>query len=917
MKFNSSRLKEYNYKINNLDYIKAKKLGEVIGLADNQMLRSIRKIQGRYVDLDEIDQLYIERDKLLNRARSKENKEQINIIQTKINSLTFIPEYITIVMNHNSHYEYLFNNGLELNGKKYVRLSCSAGQARVSTVVFCEEEVDKQLNVILNNGRNPNIPLTPSKFNAYFGLSGSATKIVSTPTFCVVPDYERPMSMTVNYVTETDYELDDIIDIRTVESMFNRFDGQGLISVKQSKKWADELGLDYIPAQWCVRQNFIKGMLCTFDIHEFAKEINNGNYLIRTSYKDEYGNYKIVDLRDIDVILSESQFKLWDSFESAEVYQENCKKNNLYWGVSLFTPKQDKNILKLNYQFLQTLNWNKKDIEQACEMFVDWIEGVNSENIYYTLLFLLGENIDENKLENYFSSSSNHWIKALMLNHDLLKDKYIRTKIYDLIKTRIQRACLGEILVEGNFQVIVSDPYAQMQHVCGIEVTGLLKADEYYSAYWNKKSVTLVDSMRAPLTFRSEHLKLNLVKRDLTEKWYKYCYTGILVNVFGKETVHWSGSDFDYDILATTSNETIIKGVYDSELPVVYEAPKSVKIIPERKDLYQADLFAFGSQIGAITNKSTSGYALLPLHKENSKEYQVIMNRLKMCTKLQSAQIDKAKIGRDVKGIPSAWVKYNKVLDTDSDEDKATKELLNNTLLDKHPYFFIYLYKDTKRRYKKHYDEHNFTCLQRFKMNIEDLERKKRKTVPELDFLHTYFEYLPVIDSDSLMNNLCKYIESIDFNIKDKIKSDYDPEIYKTYMNHEISWNESNYNHVREVYDFIIKNLRSALENNIKDAPFDLSTEGYGSVLNGKYQFVEESLIGCGLPIEETVNCLIEYLYRESPSKDKNFLWNIFGEFIVGNITKNINNIVKIPISDPNGNFEYLGNCYTITEVKN
>src|SRR5690606_29011364 len=128
-----------------------------------------------------------------------------------------------------------------------------------------------------------------------------------------------------NYVTETSIEEDDIIEVREIETMFNRFDGQGLVSVRQAKKWADELGLDYIPAQWCIRQNFVKGMLCTFDIHKFCEEVNNGNYNIKTSYNDENGNPKIVDIRDIDVILSESQFKLWDSFDSIEQYQKNCE----------------------------------------------------------------------------------------------------------------------------------------------------------------------------------------------------------------------------------------------------------------------------------------------------------------------------------------------------------------------------------------------------------------------------------------------------------------------------------------------------------------------------------------------------------------------------------------------------------------
>ena len=62
-----------------------------------------------------------------------------------------------------------------------------------------------------------------------------------------------------------------------------------------------------------------------------------------------------------------------------------------------------------------------------------------------------------------------------------------------------------------------------------------------------------------------------------------------------------------------------------------------------------------------------------------------------MCTKLQSAQIDKAKIGKEVKGIPNIWIERQKINKDDNDKVKKEKEFLNSILLDRHPYFFIYL----------------------------------------------------------------------------------------------------------------------------------------------------------------------------------------------------------------------------------
>ena len=92
-------------------------------------------------------------------------------------------------------------------------------------------------------------------------------------------------------------------------------------------------------------------MLNVFDFHKFCEEINGGKYLIDTVYKDEYGNPIKADLRNIDVILTESQFKLWDSYNNLGDYISNCQKNKLNWGVSIHTPKRDKDILNLNYGY--------------------------------------------------------------------------------------------------------------------------------------------------------------------------------------------------------------------------------------------------------------------------------------------------------------------------------------------------------------------------------------------------------------------------------------------------------------------------------------------------------------------------------------------------------------------------------------
>ena len=963
-KYHSGRLKEFGYEINDT-FDKSKNLNEIVGLSDSQMLKTIRDVQNRVIDKNKLEILIKTRDmykialtyqqskkgmksataiaQKLKTIKAKNNlierlyQKYINIsvnsdeakrIQDKINRMLFNPDYVTVVMDNLKQYDYLYHNGFYINNQKYKRLSCGAGQARVSTVVFGNEKIIPKVKEILDNGRNMTKKFSPSKFNAYFGLYGSATKVVSEPKFIVVKDYENTTSFMANYVIENGWGVDDTIIQKMIkDTPMNRTDGMGLISYNQALKWSKEMGLDYVPSQFCVRQSYLKGMLCVFPIHEFCQEINGGNYLVDTIYKDENGNYMKADLREYDVIITESQFKLWDSFDSIDTYVDNCHKNKLDWRVALVSPKEAKRMLKLNYQFIQTLNLGKEDVEELAKQFVEWIVKVSYDDAYYMLLFLLGVNNDTEKINNFLSCSEAYWIKALIANNNVKNDKYIRTKIRELMKTKIENACKGDIYVDGNFQVIVSDPYGFMQHVCGLPVTGLLKEGKSYSNYWNDRGVVQVDAMRAPLTYMSEHVILDLQKDEETEKWYRHCKLGIILNYHGHETFHFAGSDFDMDILATTPNKTMIKGVYRDELPVVYDAPKPKKILFTEDDLYESDTFSFGSIIGSITNKSSNGYAKLPLiEKEfgkDSQEYKLVKSRLQQCCKAQSAQIDKAKIGQEVKGIPKVWINRNKIKKNKKGEviDKHVdrKTLYNNTLLDRYPYFFRYVYKDTNRNYKKYLDEYNVICKQKYKMDFRSLEKLVQKTEEQKEFIAKFYEFCPVLISSSPMNLLCEYIESINFAIFQKTKADAELFDYDIYKRSEFEY-MAYYEEVKSAIQKFISEQRNIIIANSSDDEYENTDENHEISLDIPFEDLYSRLnkINCNPYI--IVNCLVDYFYKEKPKSNKDLLWSVYGKYIYKNIVVNAGNTTTLfPMpcrDDVEGDLQYLGYNYKLQEVK-
>ena len=929
LKFKSSLLREFGYNIETT-FEEAKTLKNVIALADSQMLRTIREIRGQIIDFDNVESLYSEReecDRQLTHSKKITQDEIHNIvekrisIQSKIDTSLFMPDYVTIVIENEKDYDYICEQGVIINGLTYYRLSCSAGQARKSTIVVCAGDIIEEVINRLDNGRDKTIPLAASKYNAYFGLSSSATQTVSEPKFVVVRDFENTDTFNVHFVTEIDGNVDDLVEDKEVTQTFNRTDGMGLISPRQAKKWAEELGLDYIPSQFGLRQSFIKGMLCTFPIHEFCEEVNGGNYIVDTIYKDENGNYIKADLRDYDIIISESQFKLWNCYSGVDDYLDKCHKNNLEWGVPQYAPKECKNVLKMNYQFLQTLNLNENDIKELCKPFVEWINGVSYDNFEYMLLFLLGVNNTADSIDNFLRSSDNYWLKSLVVNPELKNDKYIRSKIRELIKNKIQKGCMGDIYVDGNFQTLVSDPYAYMQHVCGLEPTGLLGRDEFYSNYWNERNVAQVDGMRSPLTFRSEHVVMNLKKTTETEKWYRYCKTGIIINWFGHTVQNFGGADFDLDILATTSNPTIIKGVYRDELTMVYDAPKPEKRVFTQEDIHKADKFSFGSIIGQITNKSSNAYALLTEIEEkygkDNRMWEITYSRLIQCCKAQSCQIDKAKIGREVKGIPKLWVEYRKTDDETVIEKEYTEEdveeirFYNSILLDKYPYFFRYRYKDCKKKYDKYIDSNEGTCRQKFKMSLKSLINLDKKTPEQMEFLDNYYRYMPVTMSNSPMNMLCRYIESVNFEISKKIKEDNSYDISKT-LKYDIDYSDDDYKMVAECLDKHFLNNRGIESFNCGDREFDCNSNIVDIVAD--FSDVANEILSKVNNLSKAVNCVVDYFYLHNPSKNKDVMWAVFGKYIFNKLKKEKNKIF-FPIPNKKGDIKYLGETYSLQEV--
>ena len=902
-KFHTERLKDSDYNIK-INPHQARKNGEMISIGKSQMLKSLQDIKGINYTRDEIEDLFTQKRKIKNKISTSDTIVELRELEKRIDGILFVPEIISIVVDDARHYEEIIDKGLFINNRRFVRLMCSAGQMRRNSVLLIDFEYEKPLKKILNNDRK-DILINPSKFNAYFALSSSTSLKVTRPEFTVVPDLEVVRTEHVEFIEEGE-KGDDIITEKDMEISFNLFDGQGIISPRHAKKWAKDLGLDYIPSAFIVRSNFIKGLVVVIDFVKFSDQI--GKHFIQ----DIYGNS--INIRNMDVILTESQFKLSEAFDSIDEYNRKSKKNGLEWWVSRYSPEQENHYTFTNYQFLQVLDLDSKKIPNLCQKTVEYFDNTIKNEINYTLLYLLGKNCNyEDIEEEIFDRVHDNITKALILNNKLIEDPYIQNHIISRLNRKIKDSYIGKLLIDGFYTFAIADPYAFMEYIFDLPVKGLLKRGEHYNKFYADCGKQNVVSMRAPLTWRSEINPLKVVWNELIDEWFQYIDTGAILNVHGLDCMLMADSDFDGDIICLTDESEIVENTHGG-YPIYYETQATPKEDIIEEELYKYDLKGFNPKIGFLTNVSTTMYAMLPNFSESELEHKEIVRRLKQCRKEQGSIIDSAK-GLIVRPIPIHWTRWSKVDDPElSKKEKKLAEFNNSIVVDKRPAFMIYLYDNYHRDYNEFQYNYNIYSVANFGLTLDEILKKDKEqlTEKEREFIDKYHHFSPFLNTPCVVNEISWYMQSQVKQIKRSKKTASTEENVRILRDADISLDKKK---LKQLYN-LYKRYKSEKRNlfNIQDASGEQiykTLEQYNKAIR------REAYYGISSNIKELANLAITICYEMHPSDNKSFAWNVFGEGVVQNIVKNRQEDIKIPVIDEeHGEISYLGRTYSMVNVE-
>ena len=534
LKLRTRRLKEEKYKIN-LTLSQARENNEVVRIGDSNVLEFLRRIKKQDDYKEELYNAELAIRKLRKGRNTDGNRKKLESLQYVVDKHLFVPEIVSVVFDDNRHYKHIINNGLFINDVKYVRLYSGAGSARRSTAFFIDERYYEKMDWYIDCGRKQDIKLNNNKYNAYFALASSGGLPVKTPKFVVIPDLEVTRPTMVDMVTEsTGYGIDPKVEEMEIQQTFNLFDGEGLMSPSYANQLAYDLELDYTPASAIIRGAWIKGLLVTFDFQEYARR--NKSQTIVDIYGDTH------NIKDIDCILTASQFKMSAGYDNLQQYKEEVEKRNFQWRVTRPSPKKDKNQVQSNYQYLQVLNLNDEDIQELCKDTINYFRDLSGLSWSSIMLFLIGSLKKEDITQQWFDRLD-PLIKVLFYEPEMISDKFVLDKIKRMISKKIRESYIGVLNMFGNYQTMISDPFALVQHAFGHEIAGLLSSREFYSNYWNNLNVNKVASLRSPLTHHSEVNILDLKNNKDLKYWYKYLNTGIVYNVFDNSVMLHSGSD--------------------------------------------------------------------------------------------------------------------------------------------------------------------------------------------------------------------------------------------------------------------------------------------------------------------------------------------------------------------------------------
>lgn len=869
----------------------------MISLSDSQMLRFIDELNG--IENCDFTAKNIKNDikTLRKEPNSLQNRRKIKKLYERLDEIQYKPDYMCLVIDKEKDY-WRAKKGFKINGIKYVRLLGTNGGIKNSTIVFVSERLAPELRRRIDNGRNMEKELVPAKLEAYQALVCSGSIPVPMPDgIAVVNDCITHFKADVVNINDEQpgepvMELQKDADIELNES-----DGYGIMLPSLAQKWSEALHLDYLVSGVNTRFSWEKGMVFTFDFLDFADKVA-GTRVIRDAWGDE------VDLSNVELILTTSMLKLWDSYDSCADYVRNCLENGYTFGVTKTCPSHLERERNLNYQFIQSYELDNAQVEELIAPTIHEIHDILSLDWRKSVLFLKGAGMNEENVD-YIDSD---FAKAIMVDRRMMNDPFVKKKIYALIKKRITDAKIGVIKVHGNYSIISGDPYSLCQSIFGLPVTGLLQAGQVYNKYWLDSGSDKLACFRAPMTCHNNIRLVHVGKTEEMQYWYQYMTTCTILNSWDTATHALNGADKDGDLVLLTDNHVLVNNL--RELPALMCVQrKARKIVPTEDDMIQANIDSFGDDIGKTTNRITSMFDVIAQYDKDSDEYKELDYRIKCGQLYQQNAIDKAK-GIIAKPMPKEW--YDRNANRSSEiEDEERRQFNLRIIADKKPYFMRYIYPTMMRQYNTYISNTNKKAIREFRLTMDELLAKPEcdRSPEEQEFVNYYFSKMPVGNHDCVMNRICKRFEAeFDGYIA---KHSGDGEFDYTIMKSGQEYTQTQYNTVMRLYTAYNRRVQDYMQYAKKERLDEDECANQRMIMI--QEFKSECQEACSNK-QQLCDILLDICYQKEGSKQ--FVWDLASEEIIDNLLAANNYEIAYPVRDDAGDVAFGGERFLFSIKK-
>lgn len=869
----------------------------IVSINDSQMLRWIDELNGVENYSERIRTIRNRIQYIKKKPKSRQQKQAIREAYDDLYHAQFQKDYVCVVMDSNKDYDRA-NEGFSINGITYGRLLGTNGGVKTSTIVYVNQELLPELKKRINNGRDMEKELVPAKFEAYCALTCSGSTPVPQPkNLIVVHDCKTRFTDHVILInTDTDGEP-ELTEDEQHEIKHDASDGNGFLSPAYSQKL--NLFLNGVEGETLSGVNsryaWTKGMLYTFDFVEFAEKVA-GTFFV----KDVWGDLR--DVREADVILTESMLKLWDSYDSMEEYLRNCRENHYQFAVTKDTPEKLENVRDTNYQFLQDFQMEDDEIRDLCQPTINEIRDILGGDYRKSLAYLCGLGMNEYGAEH----GRDDYVKALMIEPEMINDPFVRKSIHSMIRKRIDSAKKGSIRINANFAMIGGDLYALAQSMFGLTVTGILEKGEIFHRYWIDRGAEYVSCFRAPMTSIHNIRKMKLNRSEEAMHWFRYVETACLINAWDTMSDALNGCDFDGDTVYVTDNPVILKNTTNATTLMCIQKNATLRI-PTEEAIIEGNKLAFNDDIGVVTNHVTSMIERCAGFDPQSEEYRVLRYRIMCGQAFQQETIDRIK-GIVCEPMPSYWYSYR---DIEKLEDAGFQEICRRICAPYKPYFMRYVYADLNKNINDFEKGNARNSVRRFAhrgiRSLDGLKAMKRKTKEIREFLSHEETDRKIGENDCTINRICRHFEEAFPSYQQMERPrDFDYRILKS----NVEYAKKDYNAIYALY----QEYRTELQQHMKflrksgymtDDELPSTTEDFVR------RFCDRAQMICP-DDRELCDIVLDICYQKEGSKQ--FAWDVAGQQIVRNLLEKHEWKMSFPV--PGGEeFQYGGEWFNMREM--